>query len=90
MTKYCNKEVTKFQSGSKAPCSVPFHFWLVFLTRTGHFVSDEDKNEKGATTDSVQQRRQYRRQNQESSSGANVLMLIYSSVPQTLNAIVLI
>lgn len=34
------------------------------------FISDEDKNGKGAATDSVQQRRQYRRQNQESSSGA--------------------
>lgn len=33
------------------------------------YITDEDKNEKGATTDSVQQRRQYRRQNQESSSG---------------------
>lgn len=32
-------------------------------------ISDEDKNGKGATADSVQQRRQYRRQNQESSSG---------------------
>lgn len=33
------------------------------------YISDEDKNEKGATADSVQQRRQYRRQNRQSSSG---------------------
>lgn len=32
-------------------------------------ISEEDKNEKGATADSVQQRRQYRRQNRQSSSG---------------------
>lgn len=33
------------------------------------YISEEDKNEKGATADSVQQRRQYRRQNRQSSSG---------------------
>lgn len=47
-------------------------------------ISDEDKNGKGATVDSVQQRRQYRRQNQESSSGVEILILIPpSSVPCT-------
>lgn len=42
------------------------------LTLMGHSmlcISEEDKNEKGATADSVQQRRQYRRQNRQSSSG---------------------
>lgn len=45
---------------------------LVLLTLMGHsmlYISEEDKNEKGATADSVQQRRQYRRQNRQSSSG---------------------
>lgn len=46
-----------------------FYTNLVLLTLLGLFLSDEDKNGKGATTDSVQQRRQYRRQNRESSSG---------------------
>lgn len=36
------------------------------------FFPDEDKNGKGATADSVQQRRQYRRQNRESSSGGDL------------------
>lgn len=42
------------------------------------FISDEDKNGKGAATDSVQQRRQYRRQNQESSSGAKNFIAVPS------------
>lgn len=45
---------------------------LVLLTLMGRsmlYISEEDKNEKGATADSVQQRRQYRRQNRQSSSG---------------------
>lgn len=34
-------------------------------------ISEEEKLGKGSTADSVQQRRQYRRQNQQSSSGCH-------------------
>ena len=50
----------------------PWHCFTALLVLMRHsmlYISEEDKNEKGATADSVQQRRQYRRQNQQSSSG---------------------
>lgn len=56
-----------------ALCQYLFHDTLCFTgsanTDGTLYISEEDKNEKGATADSVQQRRQYRRQNRQSSSG---------------------
>lgn len=50
-----------------------FHGTLCFTASANTdgtlYISEEDKNEKGATADSVQQRRQYRRQNRQTSSG---------------------